>query len=123
MLTSIILPWLQSKMRLLDILVLLGLCLVFTKAESDLNDGTFDDFFNEQLSEKASMDDEPKEATLNEDPKDEARRAFRPSPFVSIPIAIPGNTNSVSFSACYCFRRRCYGKCLLMHFYIYRSET
>ena len=111
-------------MRFLEILVLLGLCLVFTKAESDLNDGTLDDFLDEKLSEKASMDnepeeetlkedDEPEEATLKEDPKEEARRRFRRPPFsrsITIPIGIPANINSRFFTARYCFRRRCLGK-------------
>ena len=100
-------------MRLLEILVLVGMCLAFVKAESSDADPEFDELFNAQPRDESFTEDEPadaaEDAPLKEDSKEEARRQIRPS-LVYLSIGVPSNINSVSFRLCYCFRRRCYGK-------------
>ena len=102
----------QPDMRLLEILVLVGMCLAFVKAESDA-DTEFDELFNAQPGDESFTEDEPantaEDAPLKEDSKEEARRQIRP-PLVYLSIGVPSNINSISFSLCYCFRRRCFGK-------------
>ena len=99
-------------MRLLEILVLVGMCLAFVQAESDA-DTEFDELFNAQPGDESFTEDEPantaEDAPLKEDSKEEARRQIRP-PLVYLSIGVPSNINSVSFSLCYCFSRRCLGK-------------
>ena len=98
-------------MRLLEILVFVGLCLAFIKAESN-TDEKFDDFLNDQPAEESFLEDEPgntaEESPLNEEPKEQDRRRLLPR--VIVPIGIPSNINSAFFRVCYCFRLRCYGK-------------
>ena len=97
-------------MRLLEILVFVGICLAFVKAESDA-DTEFDELLKEQPADKSFTEDEAvntaEDAPLKEDSKE--KRQFRPLFYLS--IGVPSNVgNSAFFNLCYCFRRRCYGK-------------
>ena len=97
-------------MRLLEILVLVGICLAFVTAESD-TDTEFDELLKEQPADKSFTEDETantaEDASLKEDSKE--KRQFRP--LFHLSIGVPSNVgNSASFNLCYCFRRRCYGK-------------
>ena len=102
----------EPDMRLLEILVLVGMCLAFVKAESN-EDTEFDELFNAQSADESFTEDETantaQDAPLKEDPNEKARRQFRRST-VYLSMGIPSNINSAYFSLCYCFRRRCYGK-------------
>ena len=100
-------------MRLLEILVLVGMCLAFVKAESD-PDTEFDELLEAQPGDESFTEDETantaEDPSLKEDPKEEARgRSRRPSP-ISLSLSIPNNMKGRAFSLCYCFRRRCPGK-------------
>ena len=100
-------------MRLLEILVLVGMCLAFVKAESDA-DTESNELFNAQPGDKSFTEDEAvntaKDAPLKEDSKEKARRQDRPTFY--LPIGVPSNVgNSAYFNLCYCFKRTsCYGK-------------
>ena len=102
----------QSEMRLLEILVFVGFCLAFIKAESNA-DEKLDDSLDDQPAEESFLEDEPtntaEESPLNEEPKEQDRRRLLPR--VIIPIGIPSNINKPFFRVCYCFRFRCKGKC------------
>ena len=97
-------------MRLLEILVLVGMCLAVVKAES-YADTEFDEVLKAKPGDKSFIEDAPantaEEAPMKEDPKEKVRRQIRPLFYVS--IGIPSNFNP-SLPLCYCFRRRCYGK-------------
>ena len=107
----------QLEMRLFEILILLsGFCLAFNKAEI-VADVTFDDSLDDQPGVpdyEAFVEDEPditaEETLLGEDPTPVKRPIRRRPWLISLPIKIYGSINSVFFRACYCFKRRCYGK-------------
>lgn len=99
-------------MRLLEILVLVGVCLAFVKAESGA-DTKFEELLKDQPADKSFTEDEAvntaEDAPLKEDSNEKDRRHYRPLFYLS--IGVPSNVgNSASFNLCYCFRRRCYGK-------------
>ena len=99
-------------MRLLEILVLVGICLAFVKAESDA-DTEFDELLKEQPADKSFTEDEAANtaegAPLKEDSKEKARRQDRPAFY--LPIGVPSNIGTPTFfNLCYCFKRVCYGK-------------
>ena len=96
-------------MRLLEILVFVGFCVAFIKAESNT-----DEKLDDQPAEESFLEDEPantaEESPLREEPKEQDRRQFI-RPRFTIPIGIPSNINSGFFRVCYCFRRLpCRGK-------------
>ena len=112
-------------MHLFEILVLMGFCLVFTKAKSETDD-TLDDFFNDQSDIADEVKDKLADNTADEapkaaeDPKKNVRRLFFPRPpTITLPIVIPSNVNSPFFRACYCFKRRCFGNYFNVYWFIY----
>ena len=129
--------FLQPKMGLLQVVTLvLGFCLVFTKAESETATNTVKDdetfpikdkldsatvtehWFSdvkEKLDPNETAEDDPKKLAVKEESK-EARRTIRPwgrpAP-IRLPIVVPnlrvaGNFFIVSYR--FCFRRRTKGK-------------
>ena len=111
-------------MRLYEIVVLvLALCLVkYTKAESETDTETLRG--EETLARDANLDStaylkEDPEKVAEEDPKiptkedteEDFRKRTRP---LYVTIRVPTNHNLRFFQVRYCFRRRCFGKRILV---------
>lgn len=104
-------------MRLFEILLLLAFCLVFAKTDDEkfsdtLNDviDTDDEVIIENLGDGTDIAAET--ASMEDSPNEEVRRQIIKPPIlrpVTVPIAVPGNTNSFFVKTCYCYRRFCYG--------------
>ena len=115
-------------MRLYEIVVLvLALCLVkYTKAESETDTETLRG--EETLARDANLDStaylkEDPEKVAEEDPKiptkEDAEEDIRKRPFIRprplyLTINVPTNHNLRFFQVRYCFRRRCFGKRILV---------
>ena len=115
-------------MRLYEIVVLvLALCLVkYTKAESETDTETLrgEETFarDANLDSTAYLKEDPEKAA-EEDPKiptkEDAEEDIRKRPFIRsrplyLTIGVPTNHNLRFFQVRYCFRRRCYGKRILV---------
>ena len=126
-------------MRLYEVVVLvLALCLVkYTKAESETDTETLrgEETFarNANLDSTATNDrssylKEDPEKAAEEDPKiptkEDAQQDIRKRPFIRrtrplyLTISVPTNHNLRFFQVRYCFRRRCYGKRILVIRYL-----
>ena len=115
-------------MRLYEIVVLvLALCLVkYTKAESETDTETLrgEETFarDANLDSTAYLKEDP-EKVAEEDPKiptkEDTEEDFRKRPFIRprplyLTIRVPTNHNLRFFQVRYCFRRRCFGKRILV---------
>ena len=111
-------------MRLYEIVVLvLALCLVkYTKAESETDTETLRG--EETFARDANLDNtaylkEDPEKVAEEDPKipakEDTEEDFRKRPrSLYVTIRVPTNHNLRFFQVRYCFRRRCFGKRILV---------
>ena len=111
-------------MRLYEIVVLvLALCLVkYTKAESETDTETLrgEETFarDANLDSTAYLKEDP-EKVAEEDPKiptkEDTEEDFRKRPRpLYVTIRVPTNHNLRFFQVRYCFRRRCFGKRILV---------
>jgi len=90
------------------LVLVFGVCLVFTKAETEMKDE--EQFIEDEVDEGLKEDTEEEPRMLPEEDSEEdtpKKVILRP---LYITMRVPTNHNYYFFHSSYCFRRRCFGK-------------